>query len=152
MVVGRRNFGPSGNDRTTLLVSTGHTESPGALYRLLEPLAQNKVSLTRIESRPSQRRKWDYVFFMDLEGHIEDPPVARALAKRDWIRVLWIEGHTDDRGPAHWNLKLSELRAESVARELIERGVPQDRIKTLFAGEKKPWFCARRAASCSGSE
>ena len=81
LVVGRRNFGPSGNDRTTLLVSTGHTESPGALYRLLEPLAQNKVSLTRIESRPSQRRKWDYVFFMDLEGHIEDPPVARALAK-----------------------------------------------------------------------
>lgn len=81
LVVGRRNFGPSGNDRTTLLVSTGQTESPGALYRLLEPLAQNKVSLTRIESRPSQRRKWDYVFFMDLEGHIEDPPVARALAK-----------------------------------------------------------------------
>jgi prephenate dehydratase len=50
LVVGRRNFGPSGNDRTTLLVSTGHTESPGALYRLLEPLAQNEVSLTRIES------------------------------------------------------------------------------------------------------
>ncbi|MBM4192542.1 MAG: prephenate dehydratase [Gammaproteobacteria bacterium] len=80
LVIGRRVFGPSGNDRTTLLVSTGHTESPGALYRLLEPLAKNRVSLTRIESRPSQRRKWDYVFFMDLEGHRDDPALASALA------------------------------------------------------------------------
>ncbi|MFM7397321.1 MAG: prephenate dehydratase [Gammaproteobacteria bacterium] len=80
LVIGRRVFGPSGNDRTTLLVSTGHTESPGALHRLLEPLAKNRVSLTRIESRPSQRRKWDYVFFMDLEGHRDDPALARALA------------------------------------------------------------------------
>jgi chorismate mutase / prephenate dehydratase len=78
-VVGRRLFGPSGRDRTTLLVSTGKTESPGALYRLLEPLAQNAVSMTRIESRPSQRGKWDYVFFIDIEGHVDDPPVATAL-------------------------------------------------------------------------
>jgi chorismate mutase/prephenate dehydratase len=61
-------------------LSTGHTESPGALHRLLEPLARNRVSLSRIESRPSQRRKWDYVFFIDLEGHAEDPHVAKALA------------------------------------------------------------------------
>jgi len=81
LVIGRRMFGPSGHDRTTLLVSTGHTEAPGALHRLLEPLARNKVSLSRIESRPSQRRKWDYVFFIDLEGHIDDPPVAKALAR-----------------------------------------------------------------------
>jgi chorismate mutase/prephenate dehydratase len=81
LVVGKRSFGPSGKDRTTLLLSTGHTEAPGALHRLLEPLARNRVSLTRIESRPSQRRKWDYVFFIDLEGHAEDPPVARALAR-----------------------------------------------------------------------
>ena len=81
LVIGRRMFGPSGHDRTTLLVSTGHTEAPGALHRLLEPLARNKVSLSRIESRPSQRRKWDYVFFIDLEGHMDDPPVARALAR-----------------------------------------------------------------------
>jgi len=81
LVIGRRTFGRSGNDRTTLLVSTGHTEAPGALYRLLEPLAKNRVSLTRIESRPSQRRKWDYVFFIDLKGHIDDTPVARALER-----------------------------------------------------------------------
>lgn len=81
LVIGRRMFGPSGHDRTTLLVSTGHTEAPGALHRLLEPLARYNVSLSRIESRPSQRRKWDYVFFIDLEGHIDDPPVAKALAR-----------------------------------------------------------------------
>ena len=92
LVIGRRTFGRSGKDRTTLLVSTGHTEAPGALYRLLEPLAKNRVSLTRIESRPSQRRKWDYVFFIDLEGHIDDAPVARALerlkARASLYRVL----------------------------------------------------------------
>ena len=80
LVLGRKLFSPSGEDRTTLLVSVGHTDAPGALYRLLEPLAKHRVSLTRIESRPSRRRKWDYVFFMDLEGHAEDPHVAKALA------------------------------------------------------------------------
>jgi len=79
-VLGRKLLAPSGDDRTTLLVSVGHTDAPGALYRLLEPLAQHEVSMTRIESRPSRRRKWDYVFFIDIEGHVEDPHVARALA------------------------------------------------------------------------
>jgi len=79
LVLGRKLFAPSGEDRTTLLVSVGHTDAPGALYRLLEPLARHRVSLTRIESRPSRRRKWDYVFFIDLEGHAEEPHVARAL-------------------------------------------------------------------------
>jgi chorismate mutase / prephenate dehydratase len=79
LVLGRKLFAPSGEDRTTLLVSVGHTDAPGALYRLLEPLARHRVSLTRIESRPSRRRKWDYVFFMDLEGHADEPHVARAL-------------------------------------------------------------------------
>ena len=79
LVLGRKLFTPSGDDRTTLLVSVGHTDAPGALYRLLEPLARHRVSLTRIESRPSRRRKWDYVFFIDLEGHADEPHVARAL-------------------------------------------------------------------------
>jgi chorismate mutase / prephenate dehydratase len=79
-VVGRRLFARSGVDRTTLLVSTGDTDAPGALYRLLEPLARNRITLTRIESRPSKRRKWDYVFFIDVEGHVDDPAVSRALA------------------------------------------------------------------------
>jgi chorismate mutase / prephenate dehydratase len=79
-VLGRKILAPSGRDRTTLLLSVGHTDAPGALFRLLEPLARHKVSMTRIESRPSQRRKWDYVFFIDIEGHAEELRVARALA------------------------------------------------------------------------
>ena len=79
LVLGRKLFSPSGEDRTTLLVSVGNTDSPGALQRLLEPLAEHRVSLTRIESRPSRRKKWDYVFFIDVEGHCEDPHVKQAL-------------------------------------------------------------------------
>ena len=80
LILGRKLFTPSGEDRTTLLVSVGHTDAPGALYRLLEPLARHRISLTRIESRPSRRRKWDYVFFMDFEGHADEPHIAKALA------------------------------------------------------------------------
>ena len=78
-VLGRKLFTPSGADRTTLLVSISHTDSPGALHRLLQPLADHRVSMTRIESRPSHRKKWDYVFFIDLEGHADEPHVAKAL-------------------------------------------------------------------------
>jgi chorismate mutase/prephenate dehydratase len=79
-VLGRKLFAPSGVDRTTLMVSGGHTDSPGALYRLLEPLAKHRINVTRIESRPSGRRKWDYVFFLDIEGHAEEKHIAKALA------------------------------------------------------------------------
>jgi chorismate mutase/prephenate dehydratase len=79
LVIGRKILEPSGADKTTLLLSTSSTAAPGALHRLLKPLATNKVSMTRIESRPSRRGKWNYVFFIDVEGHASDPPVARAL-------------------------------------------------------------------------
>ncbi len=79
LVLGRKTFSPSGADKTTLLVSAGKTDAPGALYRLLEPLANNRISMTRIESRPSRRRKWDYVFFIDIDGHVEDPAVSAAI-------------------------------------------------------------------------
>jgi len=79
LVLGRKLFAPSGEDRTTLLLSVGNTDASGALYRLLEPLAKHRISMTRIESRPSRRRKWDYVFFIDIEGHCEESHVRRAL-------------------------------------------------------------------------
>lgn len=79
LVIGRQLFAPSGKDKTTLMVSAGDTQSPGALYRLLEPLARNAISMTRIESRPSRRKKWDYVFFIDVEGHVDAEPLRSAL-------------------------------------------------------------------------
>jgi chorismate mutase/prephenate dehydratase len=80
LVVGRKLFSASGIDKTSLLVSAGDTDGSGALFRLLEPLALHRVNMTRIESRPSRKRLWDYVFFIDIEGHISDPAVAEALA------------------------------------------------------------------------
>jgi chorismate mutase/prephenate dehydratase len=80
LVVGRKLFSASGCDRTTLLVSAQGTDDAGALFRLLQPLSEHRVNMTRIESRPSHKRKWDYVFFIDIEGHVSDPPVAKALA------------------------------------------------------------------------
>jgi chorismate mutase/prephenate dehydratase len=80
LVVGRKLFSPSGADRTTLLVSAVDTDGAGALFRLLQPLSEHRVNMTRIESRPSRKRKWDYVFFIDIEGHVSDPEVAKALA------------------------------------------------------------------------
>ena len=81
LVIGRKAFPPSGDDKTTLLVSAAHTDAPGALFRLLEPFAGHRISMTSIESRPSRRRKWDYVFFIDLEGHATVEPLASALAE-----------------------------------------------------------------------
>lgn len=79
-VIGRKLFPPSGDDRTSLLLSTADTEDAGALHKLLKPLADDNVNMTRIESRPSHRRKWHYVFFIDIDGHVEDERVARALS------------------------------------------------------------------------
>lgn len=92
VVVGRKLFPPSGNDKTSVLVSATGTEGPGVLLHLLDPLARNGVNMTRIESRPSRKRKWDYVFFVDLDGHAEDEPVRKALeeikAKASLFKVL----------------------------------------------------------------
>ena len=79
LIVGRKLFTPSGRDKTTLIVSAADTDASGALYKLLEPFARNGLNLTRIESRPSRRRKWDYVFFIDVEGHAQDENLAGAL-------------------------------------------------------------------------
>ena len=92
LVVDRKILEPSGADRTTLLLSGAETDQSGSLHALLEPLARHGVNMTRIESRPSRRRSWHYVFFLDLDGHATDPPVARALdelrERADLFRVL----------------------------------------------------------------
>jgi chorismate mutase/prephenate dehydratase len=79
LVIGRELFSPSGDDKTSLLLSTVDTDDAGALYKLLGPLAKYGINMSRIESRPSRRRKWHYVFFIDIDGHAEDPNMAKAL-------------------------------------------------------------------------
>jgi len=79
LVIGRKILPASGHDRTTLLLATRHDDASGALYGLLEPLARHGISMTRIESRPARKGKWEYVFFIDIAGHASDAKVAKAL-------------------------------------------------------------------------
>jgi chorismate mutase/prephenate dehydratase len=76
-VLGRLQVPPSGSDQTSLVMSCPNR--PGAVYELLEPLARHGVSMSRFESRPARTGRWEYLFFVDLVGHREDPAVARAL-------------------------------------------------------------------------
>jgi len=77
LVIGRRPVPPTGADKTSLLLAARN--QPGALYQLLEPFSRYGINMNRIESRPSRRGKWDYVFFVDVDGHAQDPDLASAL-------------------------------------------------------------------------
>lgn len=79
LIIGERGIPASGVDKTTMLVSTNNKS--GSLHAMLEPLAKYNVSMTRIESRPSRQGMWNYVFFIDIEGHAEDENVANAIAE-----------------------------------------------------------------------
>jgi len=79
LVLSREEAGPSGRDKTSLVLSTRNV--PGAIHELLSPLAKNGVSMTRLESRPARTGLWEYVFFIDIEGHAGEEKVARALAE-----------------------------------------------------------------------
>ena len=79
LVVSKMETDASGLDKTSLLLSTPN--KPGALYGLLEPLKRNQVSMTRVESRPSKQGVWEYVFFVDVEGHVSDQNVQQALTE-----------------------------------------------------------------------
>jgi chorismate mutase/prephenate dehydratase len=89
-VLAREARGPGGSDKTSLLVSIKH--EAGSLYAMLGAFHANGINLTRIESRPSRQRPWEYLFFIDLEGHPADPKVAAALEALGraslWTRVL----------------------------------------------------------------
>lgn len=79
LVIGRQHVGPSGRDKTSILVSTRN--EPGALYRVLEPFQRHGLSLTRIETRPAKGGNWTYVFFIDFDGHQSEPRIESVLAE-----------------------------------------------------------------------
>jgi len=79
LVIAENDVVPSGRDKTSLILSTRNV--PGAMHALLAPLAANGVSMTRLESRPARTERWEYLFYVDLEGHQQDAHVAKALAE-----------------------------------------------------------------------
>ncbi len=78
LVLGQEDAAPSGRDKTSLVMSTKN--KPGTLLELLTPFARNGISLTKLESRPVRNGLWEYVFFIDIEGHRNDPVVQDTLA------------------------------------------------------------------------
>ncbi|NMG45163.1 prephenate dehydratase [Aromatoleum toluvorans] len=77
VVIGDHDAGPSGCDKTSLVCSAPNR--PGAMHGLLEPLARHGVDMTKLQSRPARGGLWEYVFYVDIDGHREDPDVAAAL-------------------------------------------------------------------------
>jgi chorismate mutase/prephenate dehydratase len=77
LVLGHQEVGPTGHDKTSLIVAAPNRA--GALYSLLAPIAEHGVSMTKLESRPARAGLWEYVYFIDMEGHQQDPGLVTAL-------------------------------------------------------------------------
>ena len=90
LIIGADRPDPTGHDRTSIMFAL--KDEPGILFRALAPFAEHGINMSRIESRPSRRRAWDYLFFIDLDGHQSDPAVAAAIAALEqtceFIKVL----------------------------------------------------------------
>lgn len=90
LVLGKHDVAPSGQDKTSLVMATKN--APGAVVSLLSPLAEHGVSMTKFESRPSKTGVWEYVFFVDIEGHHQDAMVRSALStisqRAAFVKVL----------------------------------------------------------------
>ena len=77
LVIGRTASPPTGDDRTSLMFCV--QDKPGALFDALEPFNRLKISMSKIESRPSKRKAWEYFFFVDIDGHVSEEKVQKAL-------------------------------------------------------------------------
>ncbi len=90
LVIGGQTPRPSGEDKTSIVISV--KDEVGVLHRMLDPFARNRINLTKIESRPLKQKPWEYLFFLDLQGHIEEPRIQRAIKKLEksclFIKIL----------------------------------------------------------------
>ena len=77
LVIAKESTKKTGKDRTSVMFSI--KDRPGALYSILRSFSRHKINLTKIESRPSRRKAWEYIFFVDMEGHMEDKGVKKAI-------------------------------------------------------------------------
>lgn len=90
LIIGKKSPPPSGQDKTSILFSV--KDEPGILYRMLEPFYKSRINLTKIESRPIKKKAWAYIFFLDVDGHIEDRKIKGAVETLDrrcqFLKVL----------------------------------------------------------------
>ncbi len=89
-VIGKKSPGLSGKDKTSLMYSI--RDGVGALHNLLLPFSENGINLTKIESRPFRKKAWEYIFFIDIEGHRDEPVIKKAIdslaAQSQFMKVL----------------------------------------------------------------
>lgn len=91
LVIAPRSLERTGRDKTSIMVSV--KDRVGALYEMLKPFSEYGLNLTKIESRPSRRKAWEYFFYIDIEGHVDDQPVKQALeALRPQCQVMKVLG------------------------------------------------------------
>ncbi len=90
LVVGKKTPEKSGRDKTSLMFRI--KDEPGILYRMLEPFSKRSINLAKIESRPLKKKAWEYIFFLDLEGHINEEHIAAAVEELgqycEFVKVL----------------------------------------------------------------
>ena len=90
LVIGRGESDPTGNDKTSLIFAT--PDLPGSLHRALASFARRKLNLTKIESHPVKERLWEYIFFVDMMGHVKDKEVKSCLRelkeKTTFLKIL----------------------------------------------------------------
>jgi chorismate mutase/prephenate dehydratase len=77
LVIGNHPSRPSGDDKTSIVFSV--KDEAGILHRMLQPFAKNKINLTKIESRPLKQKPWEYLFYLDFKGHIEEPRIRKVI-------------------------------------------------------------------------
>ena len=97
LVLGRQCSPPTGNDRTSLMISVA--DKSGALHEAIAAFRKFKINMTKIESRPSKRKAWEYFFFIDCAGHFQDAKVAKAIALLgehcNFVKILGSYPNTD---------------------------------------------------------
>ncbi len=86
LVIGEKIPQKSGHDKTSFMFTI--KDKVGALYKILEPFYRNSINLTRIESRPSKQKNWSYIFYVDIDGHIEDEKVQKSLKEVEKFTVF----------------------------------------------------------------
>src|SRR5690606_11976721 len=98
LVIGQETCPPTGSDKTSLMFSV--QDKPGALFAALEPLNRWKISMSKIESRPSKRKAWEYFFFVDIAGHCKDNTVVQALEELqkhcNFVKILGSYPNTEE--------------------------------------------------------
>lgn len=106
LVIGREAAPPTGDDKTSIMFVTSHV--PGALHQALLPLADNGVNMVKLESRPARHENWSYCFFVDVEGHRDDPAVGQAISEMESICLYlkWLGSYPKQKA---YHLTIGEL-------------------------------------------